>query len=391
MKKTYKIEFKPNKTQIQVINKTLGTCRYLYNKYLYANKRFYEEYNVFVTGYDFDKLVNKLSKGYNSLSWIKDCSSKARKQSIMDGELAFKKFFKGISKYPRFKRKNDIQSYYFIKDQVQITNRRIKVPILGWLKLKEYGYIPKDSDVVSGRIVKTKTNRYYIILIVNYEPKKYKKVKNFGLGIDAGIKDYLIITNGQKIFKFKNINKTYKIKNIEYKIKQYQKIIANKIEINKKKYIKEGGTAIYSTKNIKRIQLKMNKLYEKLSFIRNDYIKKICSFLVKTKPRYITIENLSNQQILINGNHNLAEKWAKCEFGYFKDFLIWKCKNKGIELRIANKFYPSSKICCKCGYVKRDLTLKDRTYKCPKCGLTIDRDINAAINLFKLEDYNLAY
>ena len=220
MKKTYKIEFKPNKTQIQVINKTLGTCRYLYNKYLYTNKRFYEEYNVFVTGYDFDKLVNKLSKGYNSLSWIKDCSSKARKQSIMDGELAFKKFFKGISKYPRFKRKNDIQSYYFIKDQVQITNRRIKVPILGWLKLKEYGYIPKDSDVVSGRIVKTKTNRYYIILIVNYEPKKYKKVKNFGLGIDAGIKDYLIITNGQKIFKFKNINKTYKIKNIEYKIKQ---------------------------------------------------------------------------------------------------------------------------------------------------------------------------
>ena len=135
----------------------------------------------------------------------------------------------------------------------------------------------------------------------------------------------------------------------------------------------------------------MNKLYEKLTFIRNDYIKKICSFLVKTKPRYITIENLSNQQILINGNHNLAEKWAKCKFGYFKDFLIWKCKNKGIELRIANKFYPSSKTCCKCGYVKRDLTLKDRTYKCPKCGLTIDRDINAAINLFKLEDYNLAY
>lgn len=392
MHKTYKIEFKPNKTQIETINKTLGTCRYLYNKYVSMNIKMYKKDKSFIPSYIFDKLVNRLFKEYEQLDWIRETSSKARKKSIMEAENAFKRFFKGTSGFPNFKRKGDNQSYYFIKDQVQITNRRIKVPILGWLKLKEYDYIPKDSCVVSGRILKTTTNRYYVILIVDFEPTRYTETKDFGLGIDVGIKDYLIISNGtESIYRFRNINKHHSVIRLEYKIKQYQKIIAKKVEINKKIYKRKGGSAIYSTKNIIKLRQKINKLYEKLTNIRIDYIKKICRILVKTKPKFITIEDLSNQSILINGSHKLSDKWAKCKFGYFKDFLTWKCKCEGIELRIADRYYPSSKTCCYCGNIKKDLKLKDRTYKCPECGLKIDRDINAAINLYKLDDYILAY
>ena len=386
MHKVYKIEFKPNQTQIKTINKTFGTCRYLYNKYLVANKVIYREKKNFISGYEFDKLVNHLSKHSDELIWIKDTSSKARKQSIMEAEIAFKRFFKGLSGYPRFKRKNDNQSYYFIKDQVKIKSKKIKVPILGWLKLKEYDYIPEDTNVVSGRIIK-EYNKYYVMFITQYEPKPYKKVNNYGFGVDAGVKDYLIFTNGQKIFRFKNINKSNKVKVLEMKIKSLQRIIANKIKINKKK----GGTAIYNSRNINKLRIKIRKLYMRLRFIRNDFIKKICSILVKAKPIYITIENLSNKQILIDGNHKLADNWAKCKFGYFKDFLTWKCKQRGIVLRIADKYFASSKTCSSCGNKKKDLTLSDRTYVCKECGLIIDRDENAAINLLNTNKYKLAY
>ena len=138
----YKVEFKPTKSQIITINKTLGTCRFVYNLYLGCNKKnYYENGNKeFITGYDFSKRLNQVIKERNDLSWIKESSSKAITESILNAEKSYKKFFKGLSGHPRFKsKKNMCQSYFFIKDQVRIKKSKIKVPILGWLKLKENG------------------------------------------------------------------------------------------------------------------------------------------------------------------------------------------------------------------------------------------------------------
>ena len=375
----YKVEFKPNKSQIVTINKTLGTCRSVYNLYLGCNKKNYENGNKeFITGYDFSKRLNQIIKERNDLSWI-------------NAEKAYKRFFKGLSGYPRFKsKKNEVQSYFFIKDQVRIKKSKIKVPILGWLKLKEKDYIKKNNKVTSGRIIK-EDDKYFVMLICKRKKKiKKKKTVNIGLVIDVGIKNYLTIANtyNDNIGIVKNFNKDKTIKEIEEKIKQYQQIIANKIEINKKKGSEKS--AIYNSNNILKLRKKIRELFRRLRNIRNDNIKKLCNGLTKIKLKYITIEDLSNENILQEGSHNLSDNWAKCKFYYFRTFLAWKCEQRGIELRIAKRNYPSSKTCSKCGYINKELTLSDRTYICPECGMVLDRDANAAINLLNTTKYSIS-
>ena len=388
----YKVEFKPTKSQIITINKTLGTCRFVYNRFIGCNKKNYENGNKeFITGYDFSKRLNQVIKERNDLNWIKESSSKAITESILNAEKAYKRFFKGLSGYPRFKsKKNSVQSYFFIKNQVEIKKSKIKVPILGWLKLKEKDYIKKNNKVTSGRIIK-EDDKYFVMLICKRKKKlKKKDVINIGLGIDVGIKNYLTIANNynNNIGIVRNFNKDKTIKEIEEKIKQYQQIIANKIEINKKR----GGEnlAIYNSNNILKLRKKIRELFRRLRNIRNDNIKKICDGLTKIKLKYITIEDLSNENILQEGSHKLSDNWAKCKFYYFRTFLAWKCEQRGIELRISKRNYPSSKTCSKCGHINKNLTLSDRIYICPECGMKLDRDANAAINLLNTNKYSIS-
>ena len=186
----------------------------------------------------------------------------------------------------------------------------------------------------------------------------------------------------------RNFNKSKTIKEIEEKIKQYQRIIANKVEINKKKGSEKA--AIYNSNNILKLRKRIRVLFRRLRNIRNDNIKKICNGLTKIKLKYITIEDLSNENILHEGTHSLSDNWAKCKFYYFRQFLAWKCEQRGIELRIADKKFASSKTCSCCGHIKKDLTLSDRTYICPECGLKLDRDTNAAINLLNTNQYSIS-
>jgi len=381
--RAHRTEINPTPEQKRKINSTIGVCRFVYNFYLAYNKDIYEKENRFVSGMEFSKwLNNEFLPNNPGFSWIKDVSSKAVKQAIMNGEKAFKKFFKDETKFPRFKKKrNNNAKAYFPKNNKTdwaIERHRVKIPTLGFVQLKEKGYIPANAEVVSGT-VSYEAGRYYVSVLVKEEPKQDNKPYTEGIGIDLGIKEFAVVSNGTEK---KNINKSKKVKKLEKKLKREQRRLSRKYE-NKKK-----GEATKSAKNIEKQSLKVQKLHQKLRNIRHDYVNKTVSELAKTKPAFITIEDLNIKGMM--KNRHLSKAIAQQNFYYFKTKLESKCKQLGIELRVASRFYPSSKKCACCGNVKKDLKLSDRVYVCEECGFEIDRDLNAAINLRNAKEYAIA-
>lgn len=384
--KTFKTEIKLSKDQKIKIHKTIGVARFVYNFYIAENKKFYKKNKSFLSAYDFSKwLNNEFIPNNKDYSWIKDVSSKSTKQSIRNAETTFKRFFKGLSGFPRFKKKNKSNvKMYFVKDNKTdciCERHRIKIPTLGWVRLKEKGYIPTTEDgyTITSGTVSYDAGKYYVTCLVSVEDFKKEKLNDFGLGVDLGISKFATVSNGKV---YKNINKTNKIKKIEKKLKREQRKLSRKLENYKNK--KKGGA---THKNIDKQILKVQKLYKKLNNIRTDYINKIISKLVKIKPAYITIEDLNVSGMM--RNRHLAKAIASQKFYEFRVKLKVKCEVYGIELRIADRFYPSSKICHNCGNIKKDLKLSDRIYVCD-CGYKEDRDLNASLNLRDTKSYVLA-
>lgn len=381
MPKAYKIEIKLTEEQKLKVNRTIGTCRFIYNLYLQKNKEEYEKNKKFISGFDFSKwLNNDFIKQNPSYSWIKDVSSKAVKQSIMNGDKAFKSFFKGLSKFPKLKKKKDIVGVYFPKNNntdFTLERHRVKVPTIGFVRFKEFGYIPLNSKIKSGTITKD-ANKYFISILAEEEFKEITKVNNNdGLGIDLGLKDFATISNKQV---FKNINKSIKIKKLEKSLKRQQKSLSRKFE-NKKR--KRGETANNIQKNILRAQ----RLHRRLRNIRIEYVRFVVNSLVKLSPKFITIEDLNVRGML--KNRHLSKAISKQNFYYFRLFLTQQCNKNNIELRIVDRWFPSSKTCNCCGQIKTDLKLKDRVYKCD-CGYVEDRDLNASYNLKDCSIYKIA-
>ena len=386
MLKTFKTEIKPNENQKVKIHKTIGGARFIYNFYIAENQRTYEKDNSFLSANDFSKYLNNdfIPSNKNYL-WIKDVSSKSIKQSIRNAESAFKKFFKGQSKYPRFKKKNKSNvKMYFVrnnKGDCLCERHRIKIPTLGWVRLKEKGYIPttKDGYNIRSGAISYKAGRYYVSCLFDIEDPPKQTLNPFGLGIDLGLEKFAVVSNGNV---YKNINKTNKIKQLEKQLKRQQRKLSRKYEHFKNN--KKGGA---THKNIDKQILKVQKLHKRIDDIRTDYINKTISELVKTKPAYITIEDL-NVSGMIKNKH-LSKAIASQKFYEFRSKLKMKCEVNGIELRIADRFYPSSKTCHKCGHIKKDLKLSDRTYTC-ECGYKEDRDLNASLNLRDTKSYKIA-
>ncbi|EJT5937794.1 transposase [Clostridium perfringens] len=396
LKRAYKIEINPTDEQKCKIHRTIGVSRFVYNFYIARNKEVYEKEGKFVSGMDFSKwLNNEYIPNNQEMKWIKEVSSKATKQAIMNGEKAFKDFFKGTKGFPKFKkRKNQDVKAYFPKNNKTdwtIERHRVKIPTLGWIRLKEFGYIPVNSIVKSGT-VSQKADRYYVSILVeeidiktsnsNIDIKIFNH-NNEGIGIDLGIKDFAICSNGNK---FKNINKTSTVKKIEKKLKREQRKLSRKYESLKirNKNIKEGRA---TRQNIQKQVVKVQRLHQRLANIRTDYINKTVFSIVKQKPSYITIEDLAVSNIM--KNKHLSKAIASQKFFEFKTKLMSKCKQNDVELRIVDRFYPSSKTCSNCGRIKKDLKLSDRVYKC-SCGFVIDRDLNASINLRNAKEYKIA-
>lgn len=384
MLRTFKAEIKPSEEQKVKINKTIGVARFIYNFYIAENKKVYEENKSFLSAIDFSKYLNNdFIPNNEDYLWIKEVSSKSTKESIRNAEAAFKRFFKGLSGFPKFKKKNKSNvKMYFIKNNkgdCVCERHKIKIPTLGWVRLKEKGYIPttKDGYIITSGTVSYRAGKYYVTCLVDIKEPQKEEINDFGIGIDLGISNFAVVSNGKV---YKNINKTSKVKKLEKKIKREQRKLSRKYE----NYKKKGGA---THKNIDKQILKVQKLHKRLDDIRTDYVNKTVSELVKTKPAYITIEDLNVSGMM--KNRHLSKAIASQKFFEFRTKLKLKCEVYGIELRIADRFYPSSKTCHNCGGLKKDLKLSDRTYIC-ECGYKEDRDLNASLNLRDTTSYVLA-
>ena len=384
MYKALKIELKLTVAQKIKVCQTIGTERFIYNEYIKYNQEQYKLGNKFVSANDFSKYLNNIYLPNNpDKKWIKDVSSKSVKQAMIYGEKAFKRFFKGLSAFPVFKKKgkNELGAYFVKnnKTDFEFCRHKIKIPTLKFVRVKEYGYIPKNANIKSGTITKI-ADKYFLSLII--EVKDVVKTENTsikGLGIDLGIKDTVICSDG-KIFK--NINKTKKVKKLKKKLKREQRKMSRSIEYSKSKKIK-----LKECKNFNRKKLKVQKLFYRLNCIRDDYNNKIVDEITRAKLKYITIEDLKVSNMI--KNKHLSKAIQEQNFYAIRTKLINKCKERNIELRLVDTFYPSSKTCSCCGEIKKDLKLNDRIYKCCNCGLEIDRDYNASINLEKAKIYKV--
>lgn len=382
---SYKTEINPTQEQIQKINKTIGTCRYIYNFYLATQKERYKHGEKLQSAFEFNKwLNNDYLPRHKELSWIKEVSSKAVARSIVNAYDAYRRFFKKQSKIPKFKKKgkSDVKMYFVKTDSkatIYCERHRIKIPTLGWVKIKEKGYIPttKSGLVIRRGAVSEKAGRYYVSVIVDVPQKEVEKPIGKGIGIDLGIKDFAIISNGET---YKNINKSVKLKKLEKQLRREQRCLSRKYK-NKKK----GNST--QDKNIQKQKLKVQKLYQRMTNIRTDYVNKTIAEIVKTKPSYITIEDLNISGMM--KNKHLSKAIASQKFYEFRTKLKTKCDNNGIELRIVDRWYPSSKLCHCCGSIKKDLKLSDRIYRC-ECGYVEDRDFNASLNLRDAKVYKIA-
>ena len=384
MLKSFKTEINPTEEQKARIRRTIGICRYVYNFYLGHNKALHDNGEKFMTGKSFSLwLNNEYIPDNPDKTWIREVYSKAVKKSIEDGCTAFTRFFKHQSDFPKFKKKgkSDVKMYFVRNNpkDCQCERHRLKIPTLGWVRIKEKGYIPttKDGYMIRSGTVSVKAGRFYVSVLVEIPDVNIGNNSNEGIGIDLGLKDLAIVSNGKT---YRNINKSAGLKKLEKQLIREQRSLSRKYE-----NLKKGEST--QRANIQKQRLKVQKLHHKMDNIRTDYINKTIAEIVKTKPSYITIEDLNVKGMM--KNRCLSKAVASQKFYEFRTRFKAKCDENGIELRVADRFYPSSKTCHHCGSVRKNLKLSDRIYRC-ECGYVADRDLNAALNLKDTKTYRIA-
>ena len=367
----------PNNKQKTKLFLYANTSRYVYNWAIERERSNYKDGNKFISDYELRKEFTQLKKqeGY---VWLSNISNDAMKQSIKDACDAYKKFFKGISKYPRFKsRKFSTPSFYQDNVKIRFTGTHVKVEgfasslkrnkqKLNWIRLAEHNRIPTNCKYYNPRIKYDGLN-WYITVGVNYDDCT-NEPKNNGIGIDLGIKDLAICSDGNV---YKNINKSKKIKRLEKKKRRLQRSISRKIKNSERK-----GRQTCNTVKAKK---KFLKVSHKLTNIRHNYLHQTTSSIVKREPSFICIEDLNVSGMM--KNRHLSKAVQQQCFYEFRRQIEYKAAWNNIKIVIADRFYPSSKTCYCCGTIKKDLKLSDRIYKCECCGNVIDRDYQAALNL----------
>ena len=412
MIKTYKIRVFTKDVDINKFNINCGIKKFIYNLFITVNRDRYKNNESFMNYMSFEKWLNHEFLPNNpEYQWIKKASQKNLKQGMKDANDAFKRFFKKEADFPRYKRKRDKVSFYFVNDNhIKIERYRVKIPIFGWLRLKEYNYINKldVKDIKSGNLIKD-ANKFYICLRV--EKREASTIitteKTEGLGIDLGIEKLATVSNGMK---FDNINKNNKyIKILERRKNHLHKELTRRLKKTKsrkerleknrknqiyKKLYKEGKLETVENKNIikkeeanKKVISKntiktINKLQiieSKLSRIRKGFVIYVVNSLVKLNPQFIIMEKLNIKGLL--KNKHLSKSIKECNWGYFVDYMKYQCEKRGIRFNQVSTFYPSSKLCSCCGCKNINLKLSDRIFNCQNCGLSIDRDLNASLNL----------
>lgn len=387
--KAYKTEIKPNKKQIELIHQTFGNTRYIYNQFISYNFNRLENNQPIMSGYDYSKMINN---DPNRPDWLIESSSKAIKQAIMNADKAMWGYLNGKKGKPNFKKKTKHNSFY-LTDTIKVERHRIFLPKLKWVRLKEFGYIPNNVKSVT---VSMKNGRYYVSCLTHEVTTKQTVTSTHGIGIDFGLKNQFITKN--EIIP--SINKSKRVRKLEKKLKQKQRALSRKYENNmiNKVYYKTGKKKgqlkdyewerpLHECKNLNKNQRLVNKLYERITRIRTDYNQKALQLILKQKPSFIVIEDLNIKGLM--KNKHLSKAISNAQWYKSRLFLTNQCEKLGIELRLASRFYLSSKLCSSCGYKNTELKLKERTWTCPKCSIVHDRDKNASLNLEQCQNYTV--
>lgn len=380
-----KVRLLPTPEQEVLFWKSAGTARWAYNYFLAENEKFHQEHlrtgenKGYLTGCDIRKYINNELKP-TTHTWLSEVGSNVMKQAVKDAERALKNFLEGKKGKPKFKSKRKTTpSFYVNYESLKRTDNGFKGEKLGIVKTREpLPKLKQNQHYVDPRI--TYDGKYWY-LSVGYDIEPYQiELTGETLGIDLGIKDLAICSNGNI---YKNINKTKKVKRLKRKIIKEQRNLSRKMKSNIKGYTSNRKPMferpLNECKNFQKQKAKVKSLYKKLHDIRINYLHQTTTEIVKTKPSRIVLEDLNVQGMM--KNHHLSEAISEQGLYEFRRQMTYKCKLYGIELVFADRFYPSSRTCSNCGNIKKDLKLSDRTYHCECCGITIDRDFNASINL----------
>ena len=387
MLRAIKIKLNPTPEQEVLFWKSAGTARWAYNFYLSEKERVYKEYlsngmtgKKDITGAEVRKYINNVLKK-TTHKWLSEVGSNVMKQGVKDAEEAYQRYFKKISGKPRFKsRRRSKISFYVNYESLSRRHGGFRGEKLGFVKTSQpLPKIAKNQKYSNPRI--THDGKYWY-LSIGYEAKEIEKTELSGksIGIDLGIKNLAVLSDGKV---YKNINKTYEVKRLEKKLKREQRRASRKLQKNIKSYDKNHRPIwerpLKECRNLERQNRKIKLVYKRINDIRTNYLHQTTRAIVKTKPSQIVMEKLNVSGMM--RNRHLSKAIAAQKFYEFKRQIEYKSEEYGIKFVEVDRFYPSSKTCSHCGHIKSDLKLSDRTYKCPECGLIIDRDLNAAINL----------
>ena len=372
-----KVRLYPTEVQEQKLWQSVGTARFIYNWKIARQEENYKNGGKFISDNDLRKEITQLKK--SELQWLKEVSNNVAKQAVKDACDSYKRFFKGLADKPRFKsRKKSKPSFYNDNCKLKVEDKSVLIEKVGWINIKPYS-IPLGVKYSNPRI-SFDGKYWYISVGVERELSKVK-LTDESIGIDVGVKDLAICSNGMT---FKNINKTKEVKRLKKVLKRKQRKVSRKYEINKIKKGGENRCQFKKTNNIIKLEKEIRLLHRRLTNIRSNHIHQATNKIVKIKPSRVVMETLNIKGMM--KNRHLSKAIAEQCLYEFKRQIQYKCKKYGIEFVEADKWFPSSKTCSCCGAIKKDLKLKDRVYQC-SCGLKIDRDLNASINLSR---YKLA-
>jgi putative transposase len=390
--KTYKVRLLPNNKQQTRLLQTAGAARFAYNWAIAYERQNYEAGGKFISDGDLRKVFTQLKK-QEEYSWLNTVSNEALKQAIKDACRAYERFFKKLSDKPKFKMKHrSLPSFQGRQHSIEFTETHVKLEKisisrkfnhqkLNWVRLAEKIRIPLGVKYYNPRI--TFDGLHWWISVGVEEQESTEKPTNDGIGIDLGIKDLAICSDGNI---YPNINKTPKVKKLTKKLKREQRNLSQKFQDNVDHYIKKGkGQApvfkrsLSECKNYQKQKLEVLRLHQKLANIQQNYLQQTTSEIINRKPKFIVLEDLNVEGM--KKNKHLSKAISEQKLAEFRRQITYKCEWSNIQLIVADRFFPSSKTCSCCGFVKKDLTLKDRVYSCSECGNVIDRDYQAALNL----------
>ena len=370
MIKSIKIRLSPTKEQEELMFQSVGIARFAYNWGLSKWEEMYKE-GIKPSKAKIRKEFNNSIRKNDDFKWLYNVSGQITAQAFADLEDAYKNFFDGLAQRPKFKnKKKSKKSFYVRYDAIKFSNNRVNMEKIGKVKYSSNYKIPKLDKYTNPRC-HFDGKYWYLTFGFEHGESQASLNEDLSIGIDLGISHLAIVNHLDN--PIKNINKSKEVRRLKKKLKRLQRQVSRKYEMNKK------GSKFVKTNNIIKLERQIKLVHRRLNNIRNNHIHQATSKIIKLNPYRVVMESLNVSGMM--KNKHLAEKIAEQKFYEFKRQMKYKCQFNKIEFALADRWYPSSKSCCHCGSIKKDLKLSDRTYTCNVCGLVIDRDKNASINL----------